>query len=55
MNFKQFILEDKIDVPEEVQIAAVKYDGFSIKYIKNPAEAVKEDAWVIRYIKNPSE
>jgi len=44
MNFKEFILEDKIDVPEDIQMMAVSWDGFAIKFIDNPSEAVKRIA-----------
>lgn len=45
---------------EEEQLEAVKRNGFSIKYIKNPSEevqleAVKYGTYTIKYIKNPSE
>ena len=45
---------------EQVQLAAVKQNGFAIEYIKNPSEqvqlaAVKRDGYAIDYIKNPSE
>jgi len=41
-------------------LAAVKQNGYSIAYIKNPSEemqlaAVQQDARAIKYIKNPSE
>jgi hypothetical protein len=44
---------------EEVQLAAVNQDGYSIKFIKNPSDqvqlaAVKQDGYSIKYIKNPS-
>jgi hypothetical protein len=49
------LLKDK-----EVQLAAVKQDGRTIKYMKNPSEklklaAVKQNGLAIKYIKNPSE
>jgi len=50
-----------IDNPsEEVQLKAVKKEGYTIKFIKNPSEAVqleavKEDEGAIEHIKNPSE
>ena len=45
---------------EAEQLAAVKKDGYAIKYIKNPSEqvqlaAVSQEAYAIDYIKNPSE
>ena len=45
---------------EAEQLAAVKQDGYAIKYIKNPSEqvqvaAVSQEAYAIDYIKNPSE
>lgn len=45
---------------EEVQLAAVKEDGYNIQYIENPSEevqlaAVEEDGYSIEYIENPSE
>ena len=45
---------------EAEQLAAVKKDGYAIKYIKNPNEqvqlaAVSQEAYAIDYIKNPSE
>ena len=45
---------------EAEQFAAVKKDGYAIKYIKNPSEqvqlaAVSQEAYAIDYIKNPSE
>ncbi len=45
---------------EVVQLEAVKQDGLSIQFIRNPSEAVqleavKQDWLAIRYIHNPSE
>jgi hypothetical protein len=45
---------------EELQIAAVKQNGLSIQFIKNPSEsiqlaAVKQNGLSIQFIKNPSE
>ena len=45
---------------KEIQLAAVKRDGYSIQYIINPSEeiqleAVKQDGLLIQYINNPSE
>ena len=45
---------------EQEQLAAVKQDGYSIQFIKNPSErvqlaAVKKNGNAIRYIENPSE
>jgi len=45
---------------EQLQLAAVKQNGYIIEYIKNPSEkvqleAVKQNAYAIFYIKNPSE
>jgi hypothetical protein len=50
-----------IDNPsEEVQLAAVKKLGYSIKYIENPSEevqlaAVRKNPYSIYYIQNPTE
>ena len=50
-----------IDNPsEEVGLAVVSRDPFSIKYIQNPSEevqlvAVKKNGFSIHYIQNPSE
>ena len=49
-----------INPSEEIQLEAVKDDGFAMNYIKNPSkkvqmEAVKHDGYIICYIKNPSE
>lgn len=45
---------------DKVQLEAVKEDGFSIQFIKNPSqevqlEAVKQDGFSIQYIKKPSQ
>ena len=45
---------------EEMQLAAVKQNGYVIEYIKNPSEAVQlaavtQNSYAIRYIKNPTE
>ena len=45
---------------EKVQLAAVRKNGYAIRYIKNPSEqlqlaAVRKNGYAIRYIKNPSE
>jgi len=62
MDFKQFILESNQDVPEDIQLMAVKNNPIAIEYIKNPSEEIKLAAvkrngyeWVIKYINNPSE
>ena len=50
-----------IDNPsEELQLAAVRSNSYSIQYIKNPSEkvqlaAVEQDPRFIQYIKNPTE
>jgi hypothetical protein len=50
-----------IDNPsEEVQLAAVKENGYSIQFIQNPSErvqlaAVKQFVGSIQYIQNPTE
>jgi hypothetical protein len=43
----------------EMQLEAVKKDGYAIQYIKNPSEemqliAVKQNGYAIKFIKNPS-
>jgi hypothetical protein len=45
---------------EEVQLEAVKQDGFYIQYIRSPSEkiqlaAVKRNPFSIQFIENPSE
>lgn len=51
---------EKIKIPENIQIAAVKNNGVSIQYIDNPSEeiqmlAVNKSYQALRYIKNPTE
>lgn len=46
------------DATEEVQIEAVRKNGYDIYYIKNPSknvqlEAVRRSPFSVRYIKNP--
>ena len=67
-NLKEEI-EEKYDIPvelmdenpsEQVQLEAVKQNGWNIEFIKNPSEemqliAVRSNGMVIQYIKNPSE
>ena len=45
---------------EELQLEAVKQNGWAIQYIENPSkkvqlEAIKQNGYAIKYIKNPSE
>jgi hypothetical protein len=59
-DFKPTIGEELNNQTEEVQLEAVKKNGFAIQYIKNPSkevqlEAVKRNGSAIRYIKKPSE
>ena len=58
MNFD--MSKSKEIIGEANQLEAVKYDGYTIKYIHNPSEqvqlaAVKHDGYAIQYIHNPSE
>ena len=54
-------MKEKIfSVNEEVQLEAVKQNGYAIKYIENPTEevqlaAVKQNGNAIRFIENPYE
>jgi len=50
----------KYVVVDDVQLAAVRKDGYAIQFIKNPSEAVqlvavRKDGYAITYIDNPSE
>ena len=45
---------------EDLQLEAIKQNGYAIRYIENPSEkvqlaAVKQDGYSIEFIKNPSE
>ena len=60
MKYWQFWSLHNKTPTEAEQLAAVKQDGYIIRYIKNPSEqvqlaAVKQDGRSIQYIKNPSE
>jgi hypothetical protein len=50
-----------IDSPsKEVQLAAVREDGWAIQFIDSPSEevqlaAVRQDGWITQHIKSPTE
>ena len=51
--------ENLNELSEEIQLKAVRKDGYSIRYIDNPSEelkleAVKQNGYAIEYIDNPS-
>ena len=59
-NFKEWCFSDDCNFSEEVQLKAVKNNGFSIQFIKDPSEefqlaAVKNNGLSIEFIKDPSE
>ena len=60
MKYYQFWALHSKAPTEAEQLAIVKKDGWSIRYITNPSEevqlaAVKQDGYAIDYIENPSE
>jgi len=63
MNFKTFLLEDKInkvEVPEDIAFIAFNKNRKIIEYISNPTEpfqlkSVKYSGFLIQHIEDPSE